>query len=165
MESSVIFALPVIDLVTDNYCRGNNHETFPSSHTFNIYKVNLLTISEEDTMNNTQYFFACLGVGVALAAFKIVYSFFPVFLYIDAGVFLVAGGLAAAIRPQKFWCGSLALALPVFALNLFFLYMNGLDGLIQGIGTGVAWSALIIVASSLAGGWVASRIAGRSQST
>jgi hypothetical protein len=110
-------------------------------------------------MNNTQYFFACLGIGVALALFKVVYSFFPVFLLIDAVVFIIAGGLAAARKPKKFWLWSLAIAAPSVLLNLLFLLRAGIENLQQGIGIGFVWSVPVILAASLVSGWVAGHLA------
>ena len=52
-------------------------------------------MNERHGFSDLQFFFGCLGVGVPLAAFKLVYGFFPIFLYLDAVVFLIAAGLDA----------------------------------------------------------------------
>ncbi len=115
-------------------------------------------------MSDTRFFFCCLGVGMTLAIGKVIYGMLPIFLYIDAVVFLVASSIAAAIRPHKFGAWSLALIAPAYLLILLFLGNIGLEQLKQGVGSGLGWSALIILSSSLLGGWVTSMIAGRTGS-
>ncbi len=82
--------------------------------------------------------------GLILAGIKLVYSFFTFFYLLDFTVFLVAGYLLGFKIPLGQRYLGLFLALPAFALSLFFVMQNGLTSISMGIGTSHAISLAVI---------------------
>lgn len=82
--------------------------------------------------------------GLILAGIKLVYSFFAFFYLLDLIVFLVAGILSGAKIPLDQRYLGLFLALPAFALSLFFVMQNGFTSISMGIGTSYAISLAVI---------------------
>lgn len=85
-----------------------------------------------------------LAFGLILAGIKLVYSFFSFFYLLDFIVFLAAGYLFGAKFPLGQRFKGLFLALPAFALSLFFVTQNGLSSIFAGIGTSHAISLVVI---------------------
>jgi hypothetical protein len=91
-----------------------------------------------------------LAFGLILAIIKIVYLFFDPYNILDFIVFLAAGIMLGGKVPSNRRFLGLLLALPAFALCLFFVIRNGYSSIMHGIGTSYAISLIVIpVATSI----------------
>ena len=91
-----------------------------------------------------------LGFGLLLAIIKLVYLFFDPYNILDFIVFLAAGIMLGGKVPSNRRFLGLLLALPAFALCLFFVIRNGYSSIMHGIGTSYAISLIVIpVATSI----------------
>jgi hypothetical protein len=89
--------------------------------------------------------------GLILAGIKLVYSFFPFFNLLDLIIFLLAGYLFGAKFPLRQRNLGLFLALPAFAMSLFFVMQNGLSSISAGIGTAHLISLAVIPVATVMG--------------
>ena len=95
-------------------------------------------------------FFALL-VGLAVAASKIVYSFFPLFNLTDVIVFGAIGAVLGYVARSSSLLTSLGLALPAMVLSGYFVARLGGENVMSGVGTGWLVSMIVIPISAIAG--------------
>ena len=93
-----------------------------------------------------------LGLGLLLAPFKLLYSFFPLFNVLDLIVFAIAG-LAVGRRGAHWALAALLVSVPSMALASYFLVRLGPDQLRHGIGVGWLISLAAMPAAALVGSY------------
>ena len=92
-----------------------------------------------------------LAIGFMLALIKVIYSFFDFYNVLDLVIFSIAGfAFGLRVPPNRLAFG-LLLALPAFALCLFFVLMLGYSSIVQGVGTAYAISLIVIPLATFIG--------------
>jgi len=92
-----------------------------------------------------------LAIGFILALIKIIYLFFDFYNVLDLVIFSIAGFAFGLRVPPNSLALGLLLALPAFALCLFFVLRLGYSSIVQGVGTSYAISLIVIPLATFIG--------------
>ena len=101
------------------------------------------------------------AIGFILAFFKLIYLFFDYYNILDFVVFLLAGIAFGGKVPASRWPVGLVMALPTFVLCLFIVLNLGYTSIREGVGTGYAWSLLVIPLATSIGIYIHVKYAAR----
>ena len=118
-----------------------------------VYIMSLQTQTKNNCMNSNtgKVVIQMLAFGLILAVIKIVYLFFDPFNILDFIVFLAAGYMLGGKVPANRRYLGLMLAVPTFALCLYFVVNNGYTSIMNGIGTSYAISLIVIPVATYIG--------------
>ncbi len=92
-----------------------------------------------------------LAIGFMLALIKVIYLFFDFYNVLDLVIFSIAGFAFGLRVPPNSLALGLLLALPAFALCLFFVLRLGYSSIVEGVGTAYAISLIVIPLATFIG--------------
>ena len=97
---------------------------------------------------------ALLGIGLLLAASKIVYLFFNFLNIVDVLVFVGAGYFVGLKVFQRRWQWGFVLAIPCMVFDAIIVYNQGYTNIMAGIGTSFLIALVVVPLSACFGIWL-----------
>lgn len=111
-------------------------------------------------MNRNHFFVYSVasGISVALALFKLVYSFFPYFFILDVLIFGLVGVIAGYFQPGRRFALAATASLATVLLCIAIVARVGADQLAAGVGTWWLISLVMVPTAAVVGAAIGGRL-------